>query len=309
MSAAVNGFGKVALLMGGWSAERAISLKSGAAVLEALRAAGVDAHAIDVDHRVAYVLNEGGFDRVFIMLHGRGGEDGSMQGMLEVMGLPYTGSGVLGSALAMDKLRSKQIWLATGLPTPEYVVLETQQDCERALQQLGLPMIVKPVLEGSSIGMSKVEHEAGIAAAWELATACGGKVIAERWISGREYTAAILNRRVLPMIRLETPRQFYDYIAKYEATDTRYICPCGLEPAHEHALADIMLAAFDTVGASGWGRVDFMLDENDQPWLIEVNTAPGMTDHSLVPMAAKQAGIDFGQLALEILGSCDGRKA
>jgi len=309
LSVSASNFGNVALLMGGWSAERAISLKSGNAVLDALRGAGVDAHGIDVDHRVAYALNEGGFDHVFIMLHGRGGEDGSMQGMLEVMGLPYTGSGVLGSALAMDKLRSKQIWLASGLPTPDYVLLESQQDCERAIQQLGLPLIVKPVLEGSSIGMSKVEHEADIATAWQLALACGGRVIAERWINGREYTAAILNRRVLPMIRLETPRQFYDYIAKYEAADTRYICPCGLEPAHEQALADTMLAAFDAVGASGWGRVDFMLDELDRPWLIEVNTVPGMTDHSLVPMAAKQAGMDFGQLVLEILGSCDGRKA
>jgi D-alanine-D-alanine ligase len=278
-------------------------------VLKALCAVGVDAHGIDVDHRVAYALNEGGFDRVFIMLHGRGGEDGSMQGMLEVMGLPYTGSGVLGSALAMDKLRSKQIWLANGLPTPEYVVLESQQDCEQAVKQLGLPLIVKPVLEGSSIGMSKVERDTDIAAAWQLASACGGKVIAERWISGREYTAAILNRRVLPMIRLETPRQFYDYVAKYEATDTRYICPCGLDVPHEQALADTMLAAFDAVGASGWGRVDFILDEHNQPWLIEVNTVPGMTDHSLVPMAAKQAGMDFEALALEILGSCDGRKA
>jgi D-alanine-D-alanine ligase len=309
MSDGMNGFGRVALLMGGWSAERAISLKSGNAVLKALRAAGIDAHGIDVDHHVAYALNEGGFDRVFIMLHGRGGEDGSMQGMLEVMGLPYTGSGVLGSALGMDKLRSKQIWQANGLPTPEYVVLESQQDCEKALQQLGLPLIVKPVLEGSSIGMSKVEQGADMLAAWELAKSYGGKVIAERWITGREYTAAILNRRVLPMIRLETPRQFYDYVAKYESSDTRYICPCGLEQAHEQALADTMLAAFDAVGASGWGRVDFMLDKNDQPWLIEVNTVPGMTDHSLVPMAAKQAGLDFGQLVLEILGSCDGRKA
>jgi D-alanine-D-alanine ligase len=309
MSAGANDFGKVALLMGGWSAERAISLKSGTAVLDALRAAGVDAHGIDVDHRVAYALNEGGFDRVFIMLHGRGGEDGSIQGMLEVMGLPYTGSGVLGSALAMDKLRSKQIWRANDLPTPDYVVLESEQDCEHALQQLGLPLIVKPVLEGSSIGMSKVEHQDDLAAALQLAMVCGGSVIAERWITGREYTAAILNRRVLPMIRLETPRQFYDYVAKYEATDTRYICPCGLEPAYEQALADTMLAAFDAVGASGWGRVDFMLDEQNQPWLIEVNTAPGMTDHSLVPMAAKQAGMDFGQLVVEILGSCDGRKA
>ena len=309
MSAGANDFGKVALLMGGWSAERAISLKSGNAVLKALRASGVNAHPIDVDHHVAYALNEGGFDRVFIMLHGRGGEDGGMQGMLEVMGLPYTGSGVLGSALAMDKLRSKQIWQANNLPTPDYVVLETEQDCELALHQLGLPLIVKPVLEGSSIGMSKVEHRNDMAAAWQLAVSCSGRVIAERWITGREYTAAILNRRVLPMIRLETPRQFYDYVAKYEATDTRYICPCGLEPAREQALADTMLAAFDALGASGWGRVDFMLDEHDQPWLIEANTVPGMTDHSLVPMAAKQAGLDFSQLVLEILGSCDGRKA
>ncbi len=294
-------FGKVAVLMGGWSAEREISLLSGRAVLQSLQGQGVDAHAVDVTHDVARVLLDEKFDRAFIVLHGRGGEDGSMQGLLETMAIPYTGSAVLGSALAMDKLRTKQIWQAAGLPTPEYVVLESERDCEQALKTLGLPMIVKPVLEGSSIGMSKVEKADELVSAWQLATACRGEVIAERWITGKEYTAAIIGDRVLPMIRLVTPHKFYDYDAKYKANDTEYLCPCGLDEKIEKNYADLMLKAFRTIGASGWGRVDFMVDENLQPWLIEVNTVPGMTDHSLVPMAAKQAGISFEQLVLRIL--------
>jgi D-alanine-D-alanine ligase len=297
----VNSFGKVAVLMGGWSAEREISLISGAAVLQALRENGVDAHGIDVTHEVARVLLDEKFDRAFIVLHGRGGEDGSIQGLLETMAIPYTGSAVLGSSLAMDKLRTKQIWAANGLPTPEYVVLNTEDDCARALTEIGVPMIVKPVLEGSSIGMSKVENADELIPAWKLAVACKGEVIAERWVTGREYTAAILVDRVLPMIRLVTPHKFYDYDAKYKANDTQYLCPCGLDTAVEAALADLMLKAYRAVGASGWGRVDFMVDEAGLPWLIEVNTVPGMTDHSLVPMAAKQAGISFDQLVLQIL--------
>ncbi len=307
MNSANANFGKVAVLMGGWSAEREISLLSGNAVLNALQQSNVDAHGIDADHGIASVLEQGDFDRVVIMLHGRGGEDGAMQGLLEVLDLPYTGSGVLGSALAMDKLRCKQVWTARGLPTPDYVVLENEQDCQQALQQLGLPLIVKPVLEGSSIGMSKVEDEAEMLPAFELATDCNGTVIAEKWIIGVEYTAAILNREVLPMIRLETSRKFYDYVAKYEADDTQYICPCGLEQETESQLAQMMLDAFDTIGASGWGRVDFMLDEQGEPWLIEANTVPGMTDHSLVPIAAKQAGLNFNELVIEILRSSNGR--
>ena len=310
MSPAVNSdYGKVAVLMGGWSAEREISLLSGAAVLGALQQGGIDAHGIDVGRDIAAVLGAGDYSRALIMLHGRGGEDGAMQGLLEVMGLPYSGSGILGSALAMDKLRCKQVWSAEGFPTPEFRVLETEQDCADALAQLGLPLIIKPASEGSSIGMSKVEVENEMLPAFKTARECEGVIIAEKWITGDEYTAAILNRRVLPMIRLETDRKFYDYVAKYESNDTRYICPCGLDESVEKALGAIMMNAFEAIGASGWGRVDFMLDADQQPWLIEANTVPGMTSHSLVPMAAKQAGIEFNELVIEILGSSYGRQA
>jgi len=310
MSHAVNSdYGKVAVLMGGWSAERKISLQSGAAVLAALQQGGIDAHGIDVGRDITAVLGAGDYSRALIMLHGRGGEDGAMQGLLEVMGLPYTGSGILGSALAMDKLRCKQVWAAEGFPTPEFRVLETEQDCADALAQLGLPLIIKPASEGSSIGMSKVEVEDEMLPAFKTARECEGVIIAEKWITGAEYTAAILNRRVLPMIRLETDRKFYDYVAKYESDDTRYICPCGLDESVEKALGSIMLNAFEAIDASGWGRVDFMLDANQQPWLIEANTVPGMTSHSLVPMAAKQAGIGFNELVIEILRSSYDRQA
>jgi D-alanine-D-alanine ligase len=302
-------FGKVAVLMGGWSAEREISLLSGGAVLAALQQAGVDAHGIDVGRDIAAVIGAGDYNRGLIMLHGRGGEDGAMQGLLEVMGLPYTGSGILGSALAMDKLRCKQVWAAEGFPTPEFRVLETEQDCADALAQLGLPLIIKPASEGSSIGMSKVEVEDEMLPAFKTASECEGVIIAEKWITGEEYTAAILNRRALPMIRLETDRKFYDYVAKYESNDTRYICPCGLDESVENELGSIMLNAFEAIGASGWGRVDFMLDADQQPWLIEANTVPGMTSHSLVPMAAKQAGIEFNELVIEILRSSYERQA
>ena len=304
-----NDYGKVAVLMGGWSAEREISLLSGKAVLAALQQNKVDAHGIDVGRDIAAVLTAGNYDRAMIMLHGSGGEDGAMQGLLEVMGLPYTGSGILGSALAMDKLRCKQVWAAEGYPTPDYMVLESGQDCANALQKLGLPLIIKPALEGSSIGMSKVEEESEMLPAFNLARKSNGAVIAEKWITGAEYTAAILNHKVLPMIRLETDRKFYDYVAKYQSDDTRYICPCGLAEAKEQELGSIMLNAFEAIGASGWGRIDFMLDSNEQPWLIEANTVPGMTSHSLVPMAAKQAGIDFNELVMEILGSSYERQA
>ena len=305
MNALSNEFGKVAVLMGGWSAEREISLLSGNAVLKALQAQGIDAHGVDVGHDIAAVLNEGKFDRAFIVLHGRGGEDGTMQGLLSAMSIPYTGSRVLGSSLSMDKLRTKQIWHAVGLPTPDYCILDNEIDCSEAIKKVGLPLIVKPVLEGSSIGMSKVMDESEMVAAWQKAKACGGTVIAEKWINGMEYTAAILNDCVLPMIRLETSHEFYDFDAKYQSDDTKYICPCGLEEEEETRLSLMMRKAFDAVDASGWGRVDFMMDEDNKPWLIEVNTVPGMTDHSLVPMAAKQTGIDFEQLVVEILrGTC-----
>lgn len=294
-------YGKVAVLMGGLSAERDISLLSGQSVLKALQNSSVDVEAIDVDYDVAARLREVGTQRAFIMLHGRGGEDGVMQGMLDAMNIPYTGSRVLGSAIAMDKLRSKQIWLAKGLPTPPYVVLDSEQSCEQAIKALGLPLIIKPVLEGSSIGMSKVSDAADMVNAWKVAVDCGGVVIAEKWVAGEEYTASILGRTVLPMIKLQTPHAFYDYEAKYQSNDTQYLCPCGLDAATEKQLGKLMMDAFDAVSAYGWGRVDFMLDAAGKPWLIEVNTVPGMTDHSLVPMAAQQAGMNFEQLVLEIL--------
>lgn len=295
-------FGRVALLMGGWSAERAVSLNSGNAVLEALRRLGVDVTPIDVDRDVVNVLRQGNFDRVFNMLHGRGGEDGVIQALLELMALPYTGSGVLGSAVAMDKLRSKYLWKGLALPTPDFVILEKAVDCETALDRLGLPLIVKPVLEGSSVGISKVKQANEMQPAWEQAQAFG-PVIAEKWITGGEYTAGILGEQVLPLIRLETPREFYDYEAKYLDNQTRYHCPCGLSSQLEESLQQLARRAFAALGADGWGRVDFMLDAAQQPWLIEANTVPGMTDHSLVPMAAKAAGIGFDELVLRILAT------
>jgi len=301
MTLDVKQTGKVAVLMGGLSAEREISLQSGNAVLAALKSRGVDAHGIDVNENIVSELSNGNYQAVFIMLHGRGGEDGTIQGLLELMGLPYTGSGVMASSLAMDKLKTKQIWLASGLPTPEFCILDSEQSCEKAIEILGLPLIVKPVLEGSSIGMSKVEHKEELIPAWQKATQCGGTVIAERWIDGDEYTAALLGDQVLPMIRLKTPHKFYDYDAKYEATDTQYICPCGLPEASEEEFSQLIKQAFDAVNASSWGRVDFIVDRNNQPWLIEVNTVPGMTSHSLVPMAAKQAGLSFDELVIRIL--------
>lgn len=294
----VSAYGKVALLMGGWSAERDVSLNSGKAVLAALQAAGVDVTAIDADRSVAGVL--GGFDRVFNIMHGRGGEDGVLQGALELLDMPYTGSGVLASALAMDKLRTKLLWAGMGLPTPQYVVMQSVDDCQRVLDELTLPVMIKPALEGSSIGMSKVSKAEDLLAAYQLA-AQYGVVFAEQWITGTEYTAAILNGEALPLIKLETDQDFYDYAAKYERNDTRYLCPCGLDAGAESALQAVALQAFAAVEAAGWGRVDLMVDESGKPWLIEVNTVPGMTDHSLVPMAAKQAGISFEALVQHVL--------
>jgi D-alanine-D-alanine ligase len=293
-------FGRVAVLMGGWSAEREVSLRSGRAVLEALTTAGVDAHGVDVDADVLTVLQRGQFDRVFNILHGRGGEDGVIQGVLEVLGLPYTGSGVLGSALAMDKRRTKLCWLGAGLPTPAFQILETEDDCLAALESLKLPLIVKPSLEGSSIGMTKVELADQLVPAWRLARRYG-EVIAERWIEGEEYTAGFVAGEMLPLIRLDTPRQFYDYEAKYLAEDTRYHCPCGLPASTESELQTLSRQAFDALGGEGWGRVDFFLDADGDPCLIEVNTVPGMTDHSLVPMAARAHGLDFNALTWRIL--------
>jgi len=294
--------GKVAVLMGGWSAERTISLNSGQAVLDALLRGGVDAHGIDVQRETVLTeLAQGQFARAFVVLHGPGGEDGVMQGALEVLGLPYTGSGVMASALAMDKLRSKQLLEGAGIPTPSYLVLEDDFDPDYVAATLGLPLMVKPALEGSSIGMSKVDEIEELPTAQQQAARFKGKVLAERWIEGREYTVAILGDSPLPVICLETPRDFYDYEAKYQANDTRYLCPCGLADEEEHRLQRLALAAFQALGAEGWGRVDIMCTQDGTPFVIELNTVPGMTDHSLVPMAARAAGIDFDQLVLRIL--------
>ena len=294
-------FGKVAVLMGGWSAERAVSLRSGQAVLTALLARGVDAHGIDADRQILRVLSGGGFDRVFIVLHGRGGEDGVIQGALEILGLPYTGSGVLASALGMDKLRTKQVWRGAGLPTPPWRLAESAAELADAARELGLPLAVKPAREGSSIGISRVEAPEQFQAAWEQAAACDSPVLVEPWIQGQEYTGALLGEAALPLIRLETPRTFYDYEAKYHANDTRYLCPCGLPESREAELQALVRQAFAAVDGAGWGRVDLMVDAEGQPWLLEVNTVPGMTDHSLVPMAARVAGFGFEDLVWRIL--------
>jgi D-alanine-D-alanine ligase len=294
-------FGKVAVLMGGPSAEREVSLKSGQAVLAGLLEAGVDTFAVDADAAVLRELETRGADRAFIALHGPWGEDGVIQGALETIGMPYTGSGVLGSALAMDKLRSKQVWMSTGIPTPAFTVLHGEQDLDAANGELGLPMFVKPSREGSSLGVTKVTGGENLHSAWSAARALDACVLAEQCIQGKELTIAILGGNALPAIRLETPHTFYDYAAKYEADTTRYLCPCGLEVSLEQQLQTLALAAFEALGCSGWGRVDLMLDEAERPYFLEVNTVPGMTDHSLVPMAAQAAGITFPQLVTHIL--------
>lgn len=297
-------FGKVALLLGGDAAEREISLKSGAAVGAALRRAGVDVHDIDPGPDVLEVLRTGGFDRAFIILHGRGGEDGQMQGALERIGLPYTGSGVLGSAIGMDKYRTKLLWAGAGIPTADFALLHDEADLPKAAA-LGFPLMIKPSQEGSSIGMAKVEDAASLSEAWRAAAEYDRTVLAERWLPGNEFTCAVLDGRALPLIRLETPNTFYDYEAKYFADTTSYHCPCGLPAERERELQGLCERAFDAVGASGWGRVDFMLDAAGEANLLEVNTVPGMTDHSLVPMAARAAGIDFDELCLRVLATSD----
>lgn len=294
-------FGRVAVLFGGKSAEREVSLKSGNAVLSALQAAGVDAFGIDVGDDFLQRLNSEKIDRAFIVLHGRGGEDGSMQGLLECAGIPYTGSGILASALAMDKLRTKQVWHSLGLPTPRHAVLTSQADCEAAAAELGFPLIVKPAHEGSSIGMAKVESVEALLKAWQDAARYDSQVLVEQWIAGPEYTIAVLRGQVLPPIGLGTPHTFYDYDAKYLANDTQYRIPCGLSAEKEAELKELTARACEAVGTQGWARADVMQDASGQFWLLEVNTVPGMTDHSLVPMAARAAGLDFQQLVLAIL--------
>lgn len=295
-------YGRVAVLMGGQSAERAISLKSGQAVLNALQRLGIAAVGVDVGPDVLAKLSAGDFQRAVIMLHGRGGEDGVIQGALETLGLPYTGSGVLASALAMDKLMSKRLWLGLGLPTPASCLLTAASEPAAVVAALGLPLFVKPTLEGSSLGMTKVKHRDELPAAY-AAAAPYGPVLAETCIAGDEYTFAILDTEVLPAIRLRTPHEFYDFDAKYQATDTGYDCPAGLAPEQERRLGALARQAFEALGACGWGRVDIMVDAAGQGWLLEVNTIPGMTDHSLVPMAAQARGLSFAALAERILAT------
>ncbi|HSY08295.1 MAG TPA: D-alanine--D-alanine ligase [Steroidobacteraceae bacterium] len=300
-------FGRVAVLLGGDSSEREISLLSGRAVLAALQRRGVDAHAFDPEERPLSRLLEERFERVWIALHGPGGEDGTVQGALEFLGVPYTGSGVMGSAIAMDKIATKRLALAIGVATADFVVLRGAEDFDTALEQLGLPLIVKPTSQGSSVGMTKVERAADLAAAYAAARALETSVFAEPWITGAEYTVAILKGHALASIRIETPRTFYDYQAKYFRSDTRYLCPSGLSAMAEEHLANLALAAFGVIGASGWGRADFMMDETGRPLLLEVNTVPGMTDHSLVPMAARERGIDFDELVWQVLETSSAR--
>jgi len=297
-------FGKVAVLMGGNSAEREISLMSGKCVLAALRSKGVDAHAFDPAERDLTELRRDGYARCFVALHGRGGEDGTVQGALEVLGLPYTGSGVMGSAIGMDKWRTKMIWLANGLPTPRYRILSGRDDWKAVAADLGLPLIVKPANEGSTLGLTRVNSVSQLPEAYELAAKkYHDMALAEQFIDGPEYTASIVAEETLPLIRIEAPQGNYDYQNKYFTDDTKYHCPCGLEPAVEDRLKALALQAFRLVGCVGWGRVDLMLDSQGRPWLLEVNTIPGMTDHSLVPMAARAAGIAFEDLCVRILES------
>ena len=299
-------FGKVAVLMGGPSAEREISLLSGNAVLKALVDIGVDAVGFDVSNAsVLSDLQEHAVKRVFIALHGRWGEDGVIQGALEVLGLPYTGSGVLGSAIAMEKGRCKLMWIGAGLPTPEFMLLRNKQDIELAVSNIGFPMAVKPSREGSSLGVSKANNPDQLVECWQAAKELDDIVLAEKWITGTELTIAILNGKALPVIRLEAKGEFYDFNAKYVSDETAYICPCGIPAELETEVQELAVKAFDVAGCSGWGRVDVVLDSNQRPYLLEVNTVPGMTSHSLVPMAAKQSGLDFNQLVLQILETAD----
>jgi D-alanine-D-alanine ligase len=294
-------FGKVAVLLGGRSAEREVSLKSGAAVLAALQRSGVDAHGFDPAERDLHELKEQGFARVFIALHGRFGEDGTVQGALELMGIPYTGSGVMASALAMDKFRTKLVWQAMSLPVPDFNLLTPASDWNAVVQQLGLPLFVKPANEGSSVGISKVKRVEDLPAAYAEAAKHDAIVLAERFIGGGEYTAAILGKQALPTIRIVPANEFYDYEAKYLRNDTQYLCPSDLSAEKEAEMQQLAQQAFAVIGGTGWGRVDFLKDENGKLYLLEVNTSPGMTDHSLVPMAARVAGKSFEQLVLNIL--------
>ena len=293
--------GRVAVLMGGWAAEREISLKSGAAVLEALCRAGVNAEGIDVKRDILSQLQTRQYDRAFIVLHGRGGEDGVIQAALELLQIPYTGCGVMASAISMDKLMTKRVWMGENLPTPRLEMLNAQTNFADVIESLGVPLMVKPATEGSSIGMAKVSNADDLNAAWKNAAQYDDQVFAEQWVEGDEYTCAILDQQVQPLIRLEVQNDFYDYEAKYQSNDTQYHCPCGLDEETEIELQQLALQAFLAVQGKGWGRVDMMRDKMGKTWLIEVNTVPGMTSHSLVPMAAQANGISFEQLVVKIL--------
>ena len=294
-------FGRVAVLMGGTAAEREVSLKSGNAVFQALLRGMVDVTAVDVESTVLNALQDRTFDRVVNMIHGRGGEDGVLQAVLDTLELPYTGSGVLASALSMDKLRTKLCWQGAGLTSPKWALLQSESDIQGCIDKLGFPVIVKPALEGSSLGMSKAETKEQLIKAWQDAAQYQCDVYAEAWVEGEEYTVGFLNDETLPIIRLETPNTFYDYDAKYRANTTQYHCPSGLSAEIETELEELSLQACRVIGVQGWGRVDVFIDTQGQTQLIEVNTVPGMTDHSLVPMAAQQAGLSFDDLAWRIL--------
>lgn len=294
-------YGRVGVLYGGASAERDISLLSGNSVIKSLRRSGVDVVPIDVSNDLLQRLPEHQLDRALIMLHGPGGEDGSLQGALQFYGLPYTGSGVFASALAMDKLHSKQFWQGVGVPTAKFAALNENTDWQQTLSDLGGVVMVKPSHEGSSLGMTRADTPEALEKAWKAAAQLDSSVIAEQWITGAEYTVAMLGGEVLPAIKLETDHAFYDYDAKYLADDTRYLCPCGLPVEKEEALRALARKAFESLGCSGWGRVDVMTNAAGEFFVLEVNTVPGMTDHSLVPMAATAAGYSFDALVLKIL--------
>lgn len=299
MNNLIKRFGKVAVLLGGTSGEREVSLKSGAAVLAALRRQDINAHAFDPAEKSLSELAQ--FDRVFNTLHGRGGEDGTIQGALELMGIPYTGSGVMASSVGMDKWRTKLLWKVLDIATPDFEVVTADSDFAAIEQKLGLPLFVKPANEGSSIGITKVKQTGGLQAAYLLAARADPLVIAEQYIGGGEYTVGILGETPLPIIRIVPKNEFYDYEAKYLRNDTEYLCPCGLSVQKEAQIQAEALQAFKAIGCKGWGRVDFLMDEDNKHYFLELNTNPGMTDHSLVPMAAKAAGISFDELVIQIL--------
>jgi D-alanine-D-alanine ligase len=294
-------FGRVAVLMGGWSAERQVSLWSGEAVLGALIKRNIEAIGVDATRESILGLRAQGFERAFVVLHGGAGEDGTVQAALELQGIPYTGSGVTGSAVKMNKMTAKRVWLAEKLPTAPFMELADEADAKAAAKQFGYPFVIKPAAEGSSVGVTIVKKPAQVAGAFRLAREGGRAVMAEKFVKGAEMTVPVLDEQALPSIRIEPAGEFYDYHAKYLADDTKYHCPSGVPAAQEKKLRALALAAFKLVGASGWGRVDFIVDKAGKPWLLELNTVPGMTSHSLVPMAAKAAGMSFDELCWAIL--------